>query len=93
MAESTSRELPSASFSSFVISLAQSALVHMGESPDPSTGDRTTQLVLARHSIDVLGVLEEKTKGNLDEEEQKLLASVLYELRSKFVEVSRRQQG
>ncbi len=83
------RELP-VSFSSFVISLAGSAMVQLGEAPDPITGEKKADLQLARNTIDLLGVLQEKTKGNLDEEEQKLLESVLYECRTKFIEASGR---
>jgi hypothetical protein len=84
--------LSAVTFSSFVISLAQSAMVHLGEVADPATGAKRAQLGVARHTIDVLGVLAEKTAGNLDEEEQKLLDSVLFECRSKFVEASRRDE-
>jgi len=77
--------LPSVTFSSFVISLASSAMVHLGETPDPGTGAKAVDLPMARHSIDVLGLLEDKTEGNLSEEESKLLTSLLAELRTKFV--------
>lgn len=86
---SDARALPPVTFSSFVITLAHTALVHLGEVADPSSGARNVELPLARHSIDVIGMLEEKTKGNLDEEERKLIEGVLHELRSKFVEISR----
>jgi hypothetical protein len=88
--ESSARGLPPVDISSFFISLAQSALVHLGEVADPSTGQRTPELTVARYTIDTLAMLEEKTKGNLDEQEAKLVDSLLYELRSKFVEVSTR---
>jgi hypothetical protein len=87
MAEGTEREIP-VSFTTFLISLAQSALVHLGEVADPGTGRKERNLQLARHTIDVLGVLEEKTKGNLEEQEARLLGSVLFDLRSKFVAAS-----
>lgn len=79
------RELP-VSFSSFVVSLAGSAMVQLGEAPDPTDGKRTTNLQLAKNSIDLLGVFKDKTKGNLDDEEARLLDSVLYELRTKYLE-------
>jgi hypothetical protein len=82
-------DLPSVTFSNFVISLASTAMVHLGAAPDPDTGARTADLPMARHTIDALGMLEEKTRNNLDADEQKLLASVLAELRTKFVEASR----
>jgi hypothetical protein len=83
------REIP-INFSSFIVSLASSAMVNLGEVPDPTTKERNVNLALARQTIDLIGVLEEKTRGNLDEEEEKLLDSVLYDLRMRFVE--RRKQ-
>lgn len=82
-------DLPSVTFSNFVISLASAAMVHLGAAPDPETGARTPDLPMARHTIDALGMLEEKTRNNLDADEQKLIASVLAELRTKFVEAAR----
>ena len=82
------RELP-VSFSSFVISLAGSAMVQLGEAPDPSSGRKERNLALARNTIDLLGVLKAKTEGNLDDEEKRLLDSVLYECRTKFIEASK----
>lgn len=81
------RELP-LSFSSFVISLAGSAMVQLGEAEDPNTRKKSLDLQVARNTIDLLGVLKEKTEGNLDEEEARLLESVLYECRTKFIEKS-----
>lgn len=81
------RELP-VSFSSFIISMAGSAMVQLGEAPDPASGRKEPNLQLARNTIDLLGVLKEKTAGNLDDEEARLLESVLYECRTKFIEKS-----
>lgn len=78
------------SFSSFVVSLAGSAMVQLGEAPDPSTGKTTRDLQLAKNTIDLLGVFKDKTKGNLDDEEARLLDSVLYELRTKFMDRARK---
>lgn len=86
-----SQDLPRVTFSNFVLSLASSAMVHLGETADPSSGQRAVDLDLARHTIDVLGVLEDKTAGNLNDEEQRLLASLLADLRSRFVQASRAQ--
>lgn len=77
------RELPAASFSSFVASLAASALHSLGHGPASEV-----DLEMARHTIDILALLEQKTKGNLDPEEQKLLETLLYEARMRFVEAS-----
>jgi Domain of unknown function (DUF1844) len=78
------RELPPVTFSSFVVSLAASAMRNLGDGPDGEIN-----LPLAKHSIDVLGVLHEKTKGNVDEEEARLLEAVLYETRMKYLEATR----
>ncbi len=75
-------------FGSFVHSLAMSALVHLGEIPDPIAGALSPNLPLARQTIDLLSVLAEKTKGNLDEDEDKLLSTLLHDLRLKYVQAN-----
>jgi hypothetical protein len=76
-------------FSAFVLSLASSAAIHFGDLADPSTGARSLpNLEGAAQMIDILALLEEKTRGNLTAEERQLLEQVLYELRLRFVEVS-----
>ena len=85
-------ELPRIDFSTFVLSLGASALLHLGLTPDPSQeggAKAAVDLPLARQAIDTLEMLEEKTRGNLDEEEAKLMQSVLYELRMHFVRVEK----
>ncbi len=82
--------LPQVTFSNFVLSLASSAMVHLGQTPDPATGTKSVDLSLARHTIDVLGVLSAKTEGNLDEEEDRLLNSLLADLRTRFVALSQK---
>lgn len=72
-------------FSSFVISLAASAMVHLGKHPDPGTGEITTNRDLARSNIDILIMLESKTQGNLDEHETQLITTVLHDLRSNYI--------
>ena len=79
------------SFSNFLVSLASSAMLHLGEAPDPVTRQAATDLPLARHTIDILGMLREKTKGNLDDDEGRLLETLVFDLRSKYVEAVRRQ--
>ncbi len=74
-------------FSTFVISLSQSALVHLGLAKDPDGRSEVT-VPLAKQTIDILGMLFEKTKGNLAPEEHKLLTSVLCDVRVKFVKVA-----
>ena len=77
--------LPEVNFSTFVFSLSTSALVNLGELPDPMTEEFCQNLALAKQTIDILGMLQEKTQGNLDHEEANLLKSLLYELRMKYV--------
>lgn len=77
-------------FAQLIVSIASGALVHLGETPDPETGATLADLKLARHSIDVLAMLKEKTANNLDEEETQLLDTLLAELRTKYLEASRR---
>ena len=77
-----------ASFSTLVSTMATQSLFAMGAIADPSTGQRYQNLDLARHHIDMLGVLEEKTKNNLTEEEATTLASTLYELRMRYVQLA-----
>jgi hypothetical protein len=77
------------SFTTFVVSLASSAAIHFGDLPDPNTGERAElNLDGAAQMIDILALLEEKTRGNLTLEERQVLEQVLYELRLRFVEAS-----
>jgi hypothetical protein len=73
-------------FSTHVLSMASSALVALGRMPAPDGVEHPLDLEMAKHLIDVLGMLETKTKGNLDEAEGKLLASLIYDLRVAFVD-------
>ncbi len=83
-------ELPRIDFSTFALSLATSAFYHLGLVDPPPGSERVEKnLPLARQTIDTLELLQEKTRGNLDEEESKLLQSLLYELHLRFVEASR----
>ena len=77
--------LPEVTFSTFVLSLASSALVHLGEVPNPETGSTARDEALARNAIDLLTMLDDKTRNGLNPEESKLMRDVLYELRMKFV--------
>lgn len=80
-------ELPRIDFSTFVVSLSTSALYSLGLAANPETGQvETPDLELARQAIDTLELLQEKTRGNLDAEEYKLLESLLYDLHLRFVE-------
>ncbi len=82
------REMPPADFAGLVGSLATQALMYMGAFPDPQTGRAVVSLEYARFHIDLLGVLEEKTRNNISAEESKDLTSVLHELRLRFVEIT-----
>jgi len=77
------------SFTAFVISLASSAAIHFGDIPDPESGERQeANLEGAQQMIEILGLLEEKTRGNLTAEERQVLEQVLYELRMRYLQVS-----
>src|SRR3954469_6259733 len=78
--------LPAVDFHTFVLSLGSSALLHLGELEHPDVGAPQKDLPLAKHTIDILVMLEEKTKGNLTPAEEKLITSLLYDLRLRFVE-------
>jgi hypothetical protein len=76
-------------FHSFVLGLAASALIHLGARPNPETGAVKKDLALARETVDLLALLTEKTRGNLTPDEERLVESLLADLRLKFVEASR----
>jgi hypothetical protein len=80
---------PHVDFGTFVLSLGSSALVHLGEIQHPETAEAKENLALARQTIDLLAMLQEKTKGNLTEPEARFLSDLLADLRLKFVEKSR----
>lgn len=84
-------ELPTIDFTTFVLSLSHSALVHLGDAPDPSGEAPSRNLELARQTIDLLGVLETKTRGNLTGEEERLLSTALYDLRLRYVQISKQK--
>ena len=77
--------MPEVTFSTFVMSLNTSVLFHLGELPDPESGEKLVNLDLARHAIDTLVVLEQKTKGNLTDEEAELMRNILYDVKMRFV--------
>jgi len=76
---------PQVTFTTFVLSLSSSAMVHLGEVPDPESGSTQENLSLAKHTIDILAMLKDKTSKCLDAEESRLLEGVLYELRMIYV--------
>lgn len=77
--------LPEITFSSFLISLGSSAFIHLGDIPDPVSGEIKKDLPLAKQTIDLLGLLREKTRHNLQEDEERLFDHLLYDLRMRYV--------
>jgi len=86
------QERPQVSFIAFLFSLASNAAVHFGDLPDPMTNEtRPPDLEAVSQLIEIIAMLEEKTRGNLTAEERQLLDQVLFELRMRFVEASKSQ--
>ena len=73
-------------FFTFLLSLGSSAFVHLGDAPHPESGSTQENLILAKQTIDLLGLLEVKTKGNLTADEEKLLENLLMDLRLRYVQ-------
>ena len=82
--------LPPVEFATFVLSLGSSALMHLGEVERPGTGKTEKNLPLAKNSIDILSMLEGKTRGNLTAPEAQLLENLLFDLRLRYVEATRK---
>jgi hypothetical protein len=83
-------QLPKLDFATFVMSIFGSAFVHLGDAPDPETGKaQEPNLLLARQDIELLALLQTKTRGNLDGEEERVLNQGLYDLRLRYVEVAK----
>lgn len=89
LASQTMTDQPAITFSAFIMSLATTAAVHFGDIADPVSGTSQPNLPAAAQMIDILSMLQAKTKGNLDPEEADLVENLLYELRMRFVEASR----
>ena len=89
MAEEPAPPVHPVDFSTHVLSLASTALIALGKMDAPDGEKHPLDLETAKHLIDVLGMLEQKTKGNLDEAEQKLLASLTYDLRVAYVDAQK----
>ena len=90
----TNSMLTPVSFSAFVVSLATTAAVHFGDVADPSSGQKPApNFEAAGHAIEMLALLEEKTKGNLTDEEERFLKQVLYELRVRYVEAKQSEKS
>jgi hypothetical protein len=88
---SEEKKAPALDFSALVLSLGSSAIVHLGQAPDPTTGQKREQpdFPMAQQSIDLLAMLQEKTRGNLTANEASFLDNMLFDLRMLFVQVSK----
>lgn len=84
-------ELPQIDFSTFIISLSTQALFHLGEIANPQTGQNEVDIPVAKQMIDILGMLQEKTKNNLTPNETRLMGDILFDLRMKYVEAVKRK--
>jgi len=82
-------DLPGIDFTTLVLSLSHSALLHLGDAPDPVSGELEVSLPMARQSIDLISMLQEKTRGNLTGEEERTLSQALFDLRMRYVEVTK----
>ena len=82
-------DLPEPSFAALLTGFATQALMNLGAIRNPFSGKRDVDIAAARYTIDLLGILEEKCLGNLTEDEQKYMGSMLYDLRMRFVELSK----
>jgi len=83
--DAESFQLPEINFATFIFSLNTSVLVHLGIIDDPASGKKVKNLTLAKQTIDILGMLEEKTRGNLTKDEKSMLKHILYDLRMIYV--------
>lgn len=84
---------PDADFKIFVTTLALQASIALGSMPNPVTNKKEEDLTQAKFIIDTLGMLKEKTKGNLSEEENNLLQNLLYELRTQYIDKNKGNNG
>lgn len=89
MSEDESRNKQAISFTTFILSLSTAALQHLGLTGEEAEGEHAPNLVLAQQTIDILAMLQQKTQGNLSEQESKLLGNILYDLRMRYVESRR----
>lgn len=91
--QNTQKKTPTLDFNAFVLSLGSSAIIHLGEAPDPTNEKKgEPNLPMAQQSIDLLALLQEKTRGNLTADEARFLEQMLYDLRILFVSVLQRKK-
>ncbi|HEX2229171.1 MAG TPA: DUF1844 domain-containing protein [Candidatus Binatia bacterium] len=89
--EKAQEPLPEINFSTFVISLSTQALMHLGEIADPLSGKVSKDIPVAKQMIDIIGMLKDKTKGNLNAGEERLMEEILFDLRMKYVEAVKKK--
>jgi|SRR5215471_6801417 hypothetical protein len=89
--QDTAEALPEINFSTFVIGLSTQALMHLGEIANPMSGKVESDVPTAKQMIDILGLLKEKTRGNLNASEDQLMEDILFDLRMKYVEAVRKR--
>jgi hypothetical protein len=84
------RAMPPVDFTTFLLSLGSSAVLHLGEAEHPRSGKVEKDLPMAKHTIDLLSMLQDKTKGNLTPQEAQILESLLYDLRLRYLEAAKK---
>jgi hypothetical protein len=89
--EKSEEPLPEINFSTFIISLSTQALMHLGEIADPLSGKVNKEIPVAKQMIDIIGMLKDKTKGNLNAGEEGLTEEILFDLRMKYVEAVKKK--
>ncbi len=87
--ERSGQPLPAVDFNALILSLSSSVMMHLGVLPNPVSHETEADLPLAKQTIDIIALLQEKTRGNLTQDEEKFIEAVLYDLRLKYVEVDR----
>jgi hypothetical protein len=85
-----STNLPELNFSTFILSLSTSTLMHLGELPNPETNQLEKNLPLAKQTIDLIDMMKQKTAGNLDQDEDQLITNLLYDLKLKYVAATKK---
>jgi hypothetical protein len=90
-AEEQEAALPEINFSTFIISLSTQALMHLGEIANPLIGKVEVDRPVAKQMIDIIGMLREKTRGNLNSGEDRLIEDILFDLRMKYVEAVKKK--
>jgi len=91
-AQARREPMPEIDFSSFVVSLSTQALMHLGEIANPLSGKAETDIAVAKQMIDILALLQEKTRGNLNSGEERLVEDILFDLRMKYVEAVKKKK-